>query len=137
MCSGKSSLTLAILRMLELTSGKILIDDIDISTLPGSVVRDKLGCLTQEPLLFPATVRFNIDPWGNATDQEIILALQKLSLWDVVQSKATDQTAGYYKALNTVMDRDFLSHGQRQLFCLARAILKPGRMLLLDEPTSR
>lgn len=123
--SGKSSSTLAILRL------------IDMATVPGSILREKLTCLTQDPFLFPASIRSNVYHFNKPTDEAIITALQTVGLWDVLKEKATDKTSGSSAVLDTLMDAEFLSHGQRQLFCLARAMLNPGKVLILDEPTSR
>jgi len=134
--SGKSSTVLTIMRLINLVSGKITLDDIDLSTVSGSVIREKLICLTQDPFLFPASVRSNIDPFTKSSDEDIVTALQKVGLWSIFVDKSTNSSTSPKEVLDSLMDADVLSHGQRQLFCLARAMLKAGKVLILDEPTS-
>jgi ATP-binding cassette, subfamily C (CFTR/MRP), member 1 len=128
--SGKSSLLLALLRLLDLSTGSITIDGIDISTLPREELRSRLIVISQESFALPGTVRQNVDPYAASTPEMIEHALRRVGLWDAIQEKG---------GLEKAFGEDMLSHGQRQLFSLARAILRKdiGKVVLLDEVTSR
>lgn len=126
------------LGLIDIVSGRIVLDGVDLATVPGPVIRERLVCLTQDPFLFPGSVRSNLDPLSASSDDKIALALKRVGLWDVLLSKNSSQASADLSAvLDTMVETDTFSHGQRQLFCLARAVLKPGKLLILDEPTSR
>lgn len=127
--SGKSSLITTLFRMLELTpESSITIDGIDITTIPRQIVRSRLNAIPQEPFFLKGTIRFNLDPYNTHTDAAIISAITRVQLWSVILSKSA--------SLDTELETEFFSHGQRQLFCLARAILRKSKVVVLDEVTS-
>ncbi|KAK6815737.1 P-loop containing nucleoside triphosphate hydrolase protein [Apiospora arundinis] len=127
--SGKSSILLALVRMLDLSSGTIRVDGVDISTLPREEVRKRLICVTQDALVLSGTIRFNLDPLGIATDQTIHDALSKVGLLETIMRSG---------GLDGDLEETTLSHGEKQLMSLARAVLRKGtgKIVLLDEVTS-
>lgn len=128
-CSGKSSFLLTLFHMVEFRCGSISIDDIDLRALSCEALRSRLNAVPQEPLFFPGTVRFNLDPSGTVPDSDIISALQDVRLLDFIRSQG---------GLSAEAEGDKLSQGQKQLFCFARALLaKRGKVLVLDEVSNR
>ncbi|KAE8312243.1 P-loop containing nucleoside triphosphate hydrolase protein [Aspergillus transmontanensis] len=132
--SGKSSLLSTLLGMLTVTRGSIVIDDIDLATLPQDIVRERLVTISQTPLIMiGCTVRFNVDPTERLPDTDIITALVRVGIWDGVLL----ERGGLDAEINDTLS---LSRGEQQLLQLARAMLKiqagNSRILLIDEGTS-
>ncbi|KAK8042694.1 hypothetical protein PG994_013177 [Apiospora phragmitis] len=127
--SGKSSLLLTMVRMLDISAGTITIDGLDLTTLSREEVRSRLITITQDQFFLPGTVRQNIDPYESSTVAAITAVFSKVGLWDAIQEKG---------GLDAAFEEEMLSHGQRQLFFFGRAILRKdcGRLVLLDEATS-
>lgn len=128
--AGKSSLTLALFRIIESSGGKIFIDGIDISTLGLHNLRSRLTIIPQDPVLFSGSLRLNLDPFDTKSDEELWKALELAHLKTFVKSL----TAGLNHEISEGGEN--LSVGQRQLVCLARALLRKTKVLILDEATA-
>lgn len=159
--AGKSTLTLGLFRLIEAAHGRILIDGIDIAKIGLHELRHRLTCIPQDPVLFYGTLRRNLDPfdqvgcfsfictilnsfWKNSWiihfsvipfqygDEELWRALDHANLKAFVDS----MTSGEGLNFNVAERGENMSVGQRQLLCLARAMLRRSRILIMDEATA-
>lgn len=118
---------MTILRMLEISQGRITIDNVDISTIHPAAIRAQITVIPQDPFFLPGTLNYCFDPTGTLSEQRIVAAIEKVGLWDSICRK------GGLDATFNALD---WSYGERQLLALAWALTTPSPLLILDEATS-
>ena len=126
--SGKTTFGLCLFRILEAESGKILIDDVDISGINLFDLRENISIIPQEPTLIEGSLRYNIDPYNKYSDMEINKLLNDIGLDFFMADKNLD-----YKIEE---NGNNISVGERQLICITRAFLKKNKIIVMDEATS-
>ena len=128
--SGKSTITLCLFRILEATQGKIMIDDVDISSVGLDKLRHNLTIIPQDPALMEGTLRYNIDPLDKSSDNDIINIMEKIGFDYIVKRNN--------EGLNQEIAEggSNLSVGEKQLICITRAILRKSKIIIMDEATA-
>jgi len=128
--SGKSSLLVALWRLCEPASGSIWIDGIDISTISLKRLRSAITCIPQDPVLFSGTIRYNLDPFNQYSDERLWFALEHVKCKDFISEQGLGLEAPVQEFGSNY------SAGQRQMLCLARAMLRDTKIVCLDEATA-
>ncbi|XP_071949501.1 ATP-binding cassette sub-family C member 5-like [Antedon mediterranea] len=128
--SGKSSLGVALYRLADRIEGSITIDDTEIHEIKLKDLRRRISIIPQDPVLFAGTVRYNLDPFDEFSDDEIWQAFEKTHVKELICS------LGEQLAAPVIENGENFSVGERQLICMARALLRKNKILILDEATA-
>ncbi|KAM3143254.1 hypothetical protein pb186bvf_004586 [Paramecium bursaria] len=125
--AGKSTITLTLLRILEASQGNIQIDGVDISTISLQQIRESITMIMQDATIFTGSIRDNIDPLKTRGDQEILKIMEDCCLASFVEKR---------NGLDGPIDANNMSVGEKQLLCIARAVLRQNKIVLIDEATA-
>ena len=128
--SGKSTISLCLFRILEAHSGKILIDDVDISKLGLKKLRNSITIIPQDATLMTGTLRYNIDPLGISRTEEIVNVMKRIGFHYILENHPQGLEQ------NISENGGNLSIGEKQLICITRAILRKSKIVIMDEATA-